>query len=108
MTDQVIPAGGFNLTGGSISGSFAGTGGVIAAAGVARRHHGQCHPAGGPDVGRSRPAFPQCQPTLVIKVKKGVTSATLKAPKGLKKNEHGHRLDAHRLEVAPAGLVTNQ
>ena len=85
VTDQVIPAGGFNLTGGSISGSFAGTGGVIAAAGVPDATTVSAILQGAPTSAAPVPAFPQCQPTLVIKVKKGVTSATLKAPKGLKK-----------------------
>lgn len=83
VQDQVIPPVSFNITGGTVSGSFAG--GSSSAVGdpdsttvsaVAQPPASSTSPT---------PAFPQCQPALKIKTSKGVTTATLKAPKGLKK-----------------------
>jgi hypothetical protein len=85
VTDQVIPAGTFNLAGGSITGSFAGSSGSIAADGVPDATTVGAILQAAPTSSAPTPTYPQCQPTLSIKVKKGVTSATLKAPKGLKK-----------------------
>ena len=85
VVGQVIPPVSFNLTGGTISGSFAGPGGSVAAAGVPDSTTISAITQAAPTSTSPSPAFPQCQPTLSIKVKKGVTTATLKAPKGLKK-----------------------
>jgi hypothetical protein len=85
VTDQVIPAGTFNLTGGTISGSFAGSSGSIAADGTPDSNTVNSILQAAPTSSSPTPAYPDCQPTLSVKVKKGVTTATLKAPKGLKK-----------------------
>ena len=85
VVDQIIPPASFNLTGGTISGSFAGAGGSVGASGVPDSTTIGALTQAAPTSTSPTPAFPQCQPTLSIKVKKGVTVATLKAPKGLKK-----------------------
>jgi hypothetical protein len=83
VVGQIIPPASFNLTGGTISGSFAG--GSVGASGVPDSTTVSALTQAAPTSASPTPAFPQCQPTLSIKVKKGVTTATLKAPKGLKK-----------------------
>ncbi len=85
VTDQIIPPVSFSLTGGTVSGSFAGTGGTVGAVGVPDATTIGALAQGAPTSAAPTPAFAQCQPTLQVKVKKGVTTATLKAPKGLKK-----------------------
>lgn len=83
VTDQVIPPASFDITGGTVSGSFAG--GTSTAAGVPDATTVGAVTQGAPTSSAPVPAFPQCQPTLVVKTKHGVQVATLKAPKGLKK-----------------------
>ena len=85
VTDQIIPPVSFSLTGGTVSGSFAGTGGTVAAAGVPDATTLGALTQAAPTSAAPTPTFAQCQPTLQVKVKKGVTTASLKAPKGLKK-----------------------
>ncbi len=85
VTNQVIPPASFNLTGGTIAGSFAGVGGSVAAAGVPDGTTISALTQGAPTSASPTPAFPQCQPSLKLKNVKGVDTASLKAPKGLKK-----------------------
>jgi len=82
-TNQTIPGGSFNLVGGVITGSFAG--GSLSAAGVPDSTTISALTQSAPTSTSPTPAFPQCQPSLSLKTKKGVDTATLKAPKGLKK-----------------------
>ncbi len=83
VTDQVIPPATFNISGGTVSGSFAG--GTSSASGVPDSTTVGAVLQAPPTSSSPVPVYPQCQPTLSVKTKKGVTTATLKAPKGLKK-----------------------
>ena len=79
----VTPAGlGFSITGGSATAPAVGATGtsqanVDSATIVAV--------TAGPPTSAAPVALSKCQPSLKVKTKKGVTTATLKAPKGLKK-----------------------
>jgi hypothetical protein len=83
VTGQTIPPGSFQTTGGTISGSFAG--GTASSNGIPDSTTVNALLQGAPTSASPTPVYNQCQPTLVVKTKKGVTTATLKAPKGLKK-----------------------
>lgn len=83
VTDQVIPPATFNITGGTVSGSFAG--GTSSATGVPDSTTVSAVLQAAPTSANPVPAFPQCQPSLKIKTTSHGTTATLKAPKGLKK-----------------------
>ena len=84
ITDAVIPPVSFTISGGTISGSFAG--GSSTANGIPDATTVGAVTQSAPTSTTPTPAFPQCQPTLTVKTSgKGVTTATLKPPKGLKK-----------------------
>lgn len=83
VTQQVIPPASFNLSGGTVSGSFAG--GTVGALGVPDSTTISALTQAAPTSANPVPAFPQCQPSLKVKTTKTGTTATLKAPKGLKK-----------------------
>ncbi len=85
ITDQVIPPVSFSISGGTISGSFAGgtatTNGVpdsTTVSAITQAPASSTNPV---------PAFPQCEASIKIKAAsaKHPETATLKAPKGLKK-----------------------
>ncbi len=85
ITDQVIPPVSFSISGGTISGSFAGgtatTNGVpdsTTVGAITQAPATSTNPV---------PAFPQCEASIKIKPAntKHPETATLKAPKGLKK-----------------------
>jgi hypothetical protein len=81
---SITPAGlGFATTGGTISGSFAGGTSTSQGNVDGTTINAFLQPA--PTSSSPTPAFPQCQPSIKLKTKKGVQSASLKAPKGLKK-----------------------
>ncbi len=85
VTDQVIPPATFNITGGTVSGSFAG--GTSSATGVPDTTTVLAVTQAPATSTNPVPAYPQCQPSIKIKpasAKKPET-ATPKAPKGLKK-----------------------
>lgn len=83
VTDAVIPPSSFNVQGGTVSGSFAG--GSASASGVPDNTTVNAVLQSAPTSSNPTPAYPQCQPTLKIKTSgKGVTTASLKPPKGLK------------------------
>lgn len=85
ITDQVIPPATFSVSGGTVSGSFAGgsatTNGIPDTTTILALTQA---PASSAD---PVPAYPQCEASLKIKPAstKHPESATLKAPKGLKK-----------------------
>jgi hypothetical protein len=84
VTDQVIPPVSFNITGGTVTGSFAG--GTSSATGVPDTTTVDAVIQAPATSTNPVPAFPQCQASLKIKTNgKGVTTASLKHPKGLKK-----------------------
>jgi hypothetical protein len=97
ITDGVIPPATFSISGGTISGSFAGgtssTNGVpdsTTVGAVTQAPASSTNPV---------PAFPQCEASIKIKpAGKHPESATLKAPKGLKQVliVSGSTLDLHR------------
>ncbi len=81
---SITPMGlGFQTSGGTITGSFAG--GTSTSQGNVDGTTISAFVQPAPTSSSPTPAFPQCQPTLKLKSKKGVNSASLKAPKGLKK-----------------------
>ncbi|HVA05783.1 MAG TPA: hypothetical protein VNG12_03475 [Acidimicrobiales bacterium] len=84
-TDQVIPPASFSIAGGTLSGSFAG--GTAATTGVPDSTTVGAVLQAPASSTAPVPAFPQCEASIKIKpatAKHGET-ATLKAPKGLKK-----------------------
>jgi hypothetical protein len=83
ISDQVIPAATFSVEGGTVSGSFAG--GTESASGVPDSTTVGAVTQSAPTSTSPVPTYPQCQPSLKLKTKKGVPEASLKAPKGLKK-----------------------
>ncbi|MBF6558581.1 MAG: hypothetical protein IVW52_21030 [Acidimicrobiales bacterium] len=84
VTGQTIPPASFNITGGTVSGSFAG--GTSSANGVPDTTTVNAVLQAPATSTNPVPSFPQCEASIKIKpAGKHPETATLKAPKGLKK-----------------------
>ncbi len=102
VTDQIIPPVSFNLTGGTVSGSFAGPVASVGAVGVPDSTTIGALTQAAPTSASPTPAFPQCQPTPPGQGQEGRHHGHAEGPQGPEEDQHGRRLHADRIEVTRA------